>query len=321
MTDAPSVPGSFSPRSFADMRTYPLASRPHLVSVDDFAGLAAPDAGVDAFIDSLPGILAGKVLRQLIEAIARAHRAGHPVVCAMGAHVIKCGLSPVIIDLMERGIVSAVALNGSGAVHDSEVAAIGKTSEDVGAHLNEGRFGFARETGEAYLQAARRGAEGAGLGRAFGEQLNEQAPPFLHHSILAAGARLGVPVTVHVALGTDIVHIHPGYDGSELGRSSYLDFCILGSVVRALDGGVWLNIGSSVILPEIFLKLVSAYANEGGTLSGMTTANLDMLRHYRPQQNVVNRPAGLGLSLTGHHELMLPLLRVGVLAWLQRNSP
>ncbi len=309
----------FAPRSFEGIERYPLATRTHLVSVDDFATCVDGDASVGDFLDSLPGILAGKVLRQLIEAIGKAHRGGKQVVLAMGAHVIKCGLSPLIIDLMERGIVTAVALNGSGAVHDSEVAAIGMTSEDVGKALNQGTFGFARETGEVYREAARRGAEGAGLGRAFGEVLRERGGPHLDRSILAAGARLDIPVTVHVAIGTDIVHIHPGYDGAELGRSSYLDFCILGSVVRALDGGVWANIGSAVLLPEIFLKLVSAYANEGGTLAGMTTANLDMLRHYRPHQNVVSRPAGVGLSLTGHHELMIPLLRVGVLEWLARN--
>jgi hypothetical protein len=226
----------------------------------------------------------------------------------MGAHVIKCGLSTVVVDLVRRGLVSALVTHGACAVHDYEIAAVGRTSEDVKARLPDGSFGNASETAQALAAAAAKGAQ-HGLGRALGELVLERKLPYASHSVYAAAAQAGIPATVHVAIGTDVVHVHPVTDGAALGRATHVDFRLLVSVLSDLDGGVYLNFGSAVVLPEVFLKALSAARNLGAKVMNFTTADFDMIRHYRPAHNVVERPGGTGFSFTGHHEIMLPLLR------------
>lgn len=291
------------------------------MSVDGFAATPAPADGVGAFLDSLPHILAGQAFRNLVERIATAHGAGRPVVAALGAHVIKCGLSPVLIDLMRRKVITALALNGAGAIHDYEIALGGRTSEDVVGLLEDGSFGMSAETGVALAAAAERGVrEGRGLGSALGWHIIETNCPYRDRSLLAAAAALNIPATVHVAIGTDTVHAHAAADGRAIGESSHLDFRIICSVVAGLEDGVWLNIGSAVVLPEVFLKAVTVAHNLGHPVEGLATANLDMQRHYRPQVNVVERPSAVGLTLIGHHEILLPLLRMAVLVALEGNG-
>jgi len=265
-------------------------------------------------LSGFPDILAGSRLKDLCKAIARAGKDGREVVLAMGAHVIKCGLSLLIIDLMERGFITALALNGAGAVHDWEIALAGKTSEDVGKGLKDGSFGMCRDTAEAVNGAAERAArEGLGFGEAMGREIASSKAPYLSHSLLAAGFRLKIPVTLHVSLGCDIIHMHPSADGRHIGAATLTDFRRLAAVTTRLDDGVWLNVGSSVVLPEVFLKTLSMARNLYGKPKRFTTADMDMIRHYRPGQNVVMRPGGTGLAVTGHHEIMIPLLRWGVL--------
>lgn len=295
------------------IKTYPIKNRKNLVSIDRF-GKAIDFKNFNKFIDSLPNFLAANDLRNLIDNIVKSHKKNRQVVLAIGAHVIKCGLSPLVIDLMKRGIVTAVAMNGSGAIHDYEISLIGETSEDVSNSLKDGSFGMARETADA-IQAAALKSE-LGLGRALGNKILEDKNKYIQHSILAAGAKLNIPVTVHVAIGTDIIHMHPNVSGADIGESSHIDFKILCSVVSALEGGVWLNIGSAVIMPEVFLKAITVARNLGRKIKNFTTANMDMIQHYRPQTNVVRRPTSRGYSITGHHEIMLPLLRLGILSKL-----
>ena len=324
----PDTPGDETPRprppepiSLADVRTGPFARRHHLVSAERFATTPLPAEGVKAFLDSFPRLLAGQAFRNLVGHIVRAHRAGKGVVAAIGAHVIKCGLSPVLIDLMRRRVVTGLALNGAGAIHDFEIALGGRTSEDVAAGLEDGSFGMSAETGQALAAAAERGVrEGVGLGGALGRHIIEAHLPFRDRSLLAAAAALGLPATVHVAIGTDTVHTHPGASGAAIGEASHIDFRIACAVVAQLEGGVWLNIGSAVVLPEVFLKAVTVARNLGHPLDGLVTANLDMIRHYRPQVNVVERPSAVGLTIIGHHELTLPLLRMAVLAALEETE-
>jgi hypothetical protein len=230
----------------------------------------------------------------------------------MGAHVIKCGLSPLVVDLMERKVITALVTSGACAVHDYELADSGKTSEDVTARLPDGSFGAAAETAQALNEAALKGAE-KGFGRALGELILESNFPYAKGSMYAAAARLELPATVHVAVGTDVVHMHPVTDGAALGRATLTDFRLLVSVVSDLEGGVYLNFGSAVVLPEVFLKALSAARNLGARVQNFTAADFDMIRHYRPTQNIVRRPGGRGLSFTGHHEIMLPLLRQAVI--------
>jgi hypothetical protein len=275
-----------------------------------------PGATVAELLQSLPDLLKARELRELVEAIVLARRAGAPVVLACGAHVIKVGLSPLLVDLMKRGLVTALALNGAGVIHDLEMALFGRTSEDVDAALEEGRFGFAGDTAEALNQAVLRAHErGLGYGEGLGAWLDALEParcPHLGLSVVHAAHRLGLPLTVHVALGTDVVHQHPSADGAAIGATSMRDFRVLVEVVRHLRGGVWLNIGSAVLLPEVFLKALSVARNLYGPIEGFTTADLDMLPHYRPLTNVVRRPTrqggGRGLAITGHHEILVPLL-------------
>lgn len=308
---------NLAPLALDGVRCEPLAERRSLVSAERFARPWAAGGSLGDFLQRLPSILAGEELRALIAALAAACRAGRPVVLGMGAHVIKVGLNPVIIDLMERGILGALALNGAGIIHDAELALCGRTSEDVTEALERGSFGMAAETAAllcAAVDAAGRG--NLGLGSAVGRQILDGGAPYPAQSILAAGVRLGIPVTVHVALGTDILHMHPGFDPAAAGRASHRDFRLLAAVVAGMEGGVYLNAGSAVILPEVFLKALALARNLGHRVRRVTTANLDFIRHYRPMTNVVQRPAALGgkgYALVGHHEILIPLIAAGVI--------
>ena len=301
------------PLDLDGVRTYPLAERKSKVGLADFARPHVPGASVASFLGSLPRLLGAESLRLLAEQVLRARSLGKPIVWGLGAHVLKVGLSPVLIDLMERGFATGLALNGAGIVHDFELAVVGHTSEEVAEGLGSGQFGMARETGEEINRAIVEGDRaGLGLGAALGRYLEARRPRHLDVSLLAAARRLGRPATVHVALGTDIVHMHPACDPAAVGRATHLDFRILaGEVARMGGGGVYLNVGSAVLLPEVFLKAVTLARNLGHDLTDFTTANLDFIQSYRPNTNVVQRPTqgvGRGYSLTGHHELLVPLL-------------
>jgi hypothetical protein len=284
------------------------------VRVSDFAKPWKRGGSFSQFYRALPDILAVKTLRAVAKTMAAAHRQGRPVIVGIGAHIVKVGLNPIIVDWMKQGIVSAVAMNGAGIIHDFELALMGHTSEEVDAEIDEGRFGMAEETGRILNEAISRGArDREGLGEAVGHHINRHMGQFPHRetSILATGARLGIPVTVHVAVGTDIIHMHPSADGAAIGATSLFDFRRLAAVVAGMEGGVYLNLGSAVILPEVFLKTVSLGRNLGHALTNITTVNMDFLSHYRPLTNVVRRPTqkgGTGYSLIGHHEIMVPLL-------------
>jgi hypothetical protein len=304
---------TYEPIDPAGIKTYPLASRPSKVTVRDSAAPWKPGGRFMDFLRSLPDQLAAKDLREVAAAVLAATRKGRPVILGMGAHVIKVGLSPIVIDLLERGLVTALALNGACAVHDFELAYAGFTSEDVESQLAQGEFGMADETGRYLNEAASMATtRGLGLGRVLGERLLALQPPHLKHSIIAACARLDRPCTIHVALGTDIVHMHPGCDGAAVGAATHRDFRLLASVVADLDGGgVFLNVGSAVLLPEVFLKALTLARNLRPRVRDFVTVNLDFIQHYRPTQNVVRRPVargGKGYALTGHHEILLPLL-------------
>ena len=303
------------PLSLDGVSTYPLASRKSKVARAAFARPHRRGAPLAAFLDGLPRILAGETLRALRDEVLRARARRRPVIWGLGAHVVKVGLAPVVIDLMERGFVTAIATNGAGVVHDFEIAVAGRTSEDVEAGLGTGAFGMARETGEEVNRAIVEGdRDGLGLGAAMGRYLSTRRPRPRHldASLLAAAWRLGLPATVHVAIGTDIVHVHPACDPGAVGRATHLDFRVFaGEVARLGGGGVYLNVGSAVVLPEVFLKAVTLARNLGHRLTDFATANLDFLQSYRPGTNVVERPVkgtGRGYRLTGHHEILLPLL-------------
>ncbi len=305
------------PLEFDNISTYPLADRTSKVHVDLFGKPAKAGDSVGEFIDKLPHILAGERLRNLIAAILKARESGKSLIWGMGGHVIKCGLGPTMIELMRDGFVSGIAMNGAAAIHDFEVAFNGSTSEEVRNELASGRFGMAQETGEYINVAINQGAmDGIGIGESIGRFINEsgEAIPFRHRdtSVLGEAYSRSIPVTVHLAIGTDITHIHPSASGEKLGEATMRDFKLLCTMTKALDGGgVYVNLGSAVILPEVFLKAVSVVRNLGGSLAGFTTANLDFIQHYRPVQNVLKRPTeggGQAIALTGHHEIMLPLI-------------
>jgi Deoxyhypusine synthase len=308
---------NFRSLDFSKVRTYPLKRRLSKVQSSLLGKKIPKGARVRSLVQGLPNILAAQNLKAIARKIAQAHRTNKTVILGMGAHPIKVGLSPLIIDFIERGIVDAVALNGAGVIHDFELAYIGKTSEDVAATLKDGSFGMAEETGAFLNQAISDGSEkGLGLGAAVGQAILKARLPHRRLSILAAGARLGVPVTAHVAIGTDIIHMHPKANGKALGDGSLRDFRTLTSAVATLGGGVYLNLGSAVVLPEVFLKAVSLARNLGYPVENLTTVNLDFLAHYRPLTNVVSRPtlqSGKGYHLTGHMEIMVPLLFAAVL--------
>lgn len=306
------------PLDLAGVHTYPLAERVSKVTLADFARPLSPGASVRELLDALPRLLAGNTLRELATDVRRAREQHKPIVWGLGAHVIKVGLSPLLIDLMERGFVTALALNGAGIVHDFELALAGQTSEEVADGLGAGAFGMARETGEQINQAIVAGdRDGLGLGAAVGRFIDGQGLPHRDVSLLAAAWRRRLPATVHVALGTDIVHMHPACDPAAVGRASHLDFrTFAGEVAQLGGGGVYLNVGSAVLLPEVFLKAVTLARNLGHELRDFATANFDFIQSYRPNTNVVQRPTkgvGRGYSLTGHHELLVPLFAAALL--------
>ncbi|HEX6975259.1 MAG TPA: hypothetical protein VF147_12730 [Vicinamibacterales bacterium] len=293
------------------VRTYPLASRKSKANAADF-GAPYKGPALGEFVDSLPSILAAADFKAIVAAMKAAQQDGRAIIWGLGAHVIKTGLSPVLIDLMEHGFVSAIATNGAGIIHDFELALSGSTSEDVDEALGPGRFGMATETATLLNGAITTGvSRGLGLGQSVAAALADMRPPHAAVSIVAAAARLEIPITVHVAIGTDIIHMHPAASGAAIGEGSLRDFRYFVSNVAQLEHGVYLNCGSAVILPEVFLKAVALARNRGISLDGLTTVNLDFARLYRPQTNVVSRPVaatGKGYSLTGHHEIMIPLL-------------
>ncbi|GJM20830.1 MAG: hypothetical protein DHS20C15_07450 [Planctomycetota bacterium] len=300
------------PLDFSRLRTSSVSDRAHKVDTSLFAKPVAPGEG--DVTDSFPAILGAANLMRLAERIVAAKRAGAPVLLGFGGHVVKTGLAPLLIDLMERGFVSALCTNGSGAIHDVEIAMVGHSSEDVGAGLDDGSWGMVHETAAMLNDGARRAAEsGEGLGATLGAMLHERKAPNASLSLLHTAKRLDIPFTVHVALGTDTVHMHDGADGSSIGAASMNDFRKLCGVVAQLEGGVYLNLGSAVILPEVFVKALNVARNLGEKVESFTTANLDMLRHYRPRVNVLERPAGEALEITGHHEINVPLLRWAIL--------
>jgi hypothetical protein len=304
------------PIDLTRISTYPLASRPSRVTTADFASPATKESLGD-FLDTLPNVLAARELLELAGLIRDAKQKGRAIIAGIGGHVIKTGLAPILIDLMKRGYVTAFAMNGSAMIHDFEIALVGATSEDVDATLGAGAFGMAEETGHIINQAITDGAkEDLGMGEAIGLHLEAMRPAHVEQSILHSAYQARVPVTVHVAIGTDIVHVHPSADGASIGQTSLKDFRLLCSLVRDLDGGgVYLNLGSAVVLPEVFLKTVTVVRNLGFKLQDFCTANFDFVQQYRPLTNVVRRPvagSGRGFSFIGHHEIMIPLLAASI---------
>lgn len=301
------------PIDFSRVQTIPLGHRVNKVTCAGLARPLRPGQRFADFLSSLPRFVAVEDFRAVVSAVIAARRAERPVIIGLGAHVIKCGLSAVLIDLLERGLVTALAMNGAGAIHDFEMALVGGTSEDVSAGLKAGTFGMVRETAELMNRGINRVLQqpDRGMGELLGSVLNEIQPPYREHSLLAVGYRLGLPVTVHVAIGSDIIHMHPSTDGAALGQASFNDFRRFAGVVAKMTGGVYLNIGSAVVLPEVFLKAFTIAQNLGSDLRDFVTVNMDMLAHYRSEENVVRRPAlvgGRGYSLLGRHEFMVPLL-------------
>jgi len=308
------------PLDFAGLKTVPLKERGGKVKTADFASVYRAGSGVAGWLDSLPRILAGNSFRAVVDALAVARKRQRAIIWGLGGHVIKCGLAPVVIDLMRRGYATVFALNGAAAIHDFEIALAGQTSEDVEAVLPDGRFGSAEETGREMNRAIAEGdREGLGMGEALGRWLDSgAAPEHAASSLLLQAYRHGTPVTVHVAIGTDTPHTHPAADAAAIGSASHRDFRLLSAYIADLnDGGVYLNVGSAVVLPEVFLKAVSAVRNLGHPLANFTTADFDFLQHYRPRVNLVERPhagsGGAGYAITGHHELMIPLLAAALI--------
>ncbi|OGL42371.1 MAG: hypothetical protein A3C43_10410 [Candidatus Schekmanbacteria bacterium RIFCSPHIGHO2_02_FULL_38_11] len=310
----------FSKLNLKKIKKYPIKDRKNLVSVKDFACLKRGKS-VSSLIESMPDILGGKDLKYLIDGVLRAKKYNKTVVLAMGAHVIKCGLSPLVIELMKNGVIKAIAMNGAGAIHDYEIALIGGTSEDVESQIEEGFFGMALETGKALNKAVKNGAsKGTGFGKALGEIIKKESLPYKDLSIVYNALILGIPVTIHVAVGTDTIHMDPDADGEAIGKASLLDFRAICSVVSTLDGGIWINMGSAVILPEVFLKAVTVCRNIGIKLENFLTVNIDMISHYRPLTNVVRRPTlkgGKGINLIGQYEILFPLLAAAILERLK----
>jgi len=283
-----------------------------------------PGASFASFLAGLPDILAAQDLRAVIAAAAKASKRGRPLLWGFGAHLIKVGLAPVVVDLMRRGLVDGILMNGAGCVHDLELAMMGRTSEDVAPALDDGTFGMARETSEALNGAIVAGhADGLGMGAAVGRAILDGRYRHKDRSLLATAARLEIPVTVHVAVGADVHHMHPSADGAALGATSHRDFETLTALVATLEGGMLFNIGSAVILPEVFLKALALARNLGHEVNRFTTVNLDFLRQYRPSVNVVERPTrrgGRGYHLTGHHEIMVPLIAAGLIEALRKTK-
>lgn len=310
------------PYDLSRARTYPLKNRPSKVDVSAFARPHAKGGSVSRFLEELPSILGAQSLRDLAHAVVHARLDGKAILWGLGGHVIKTGLAPILIDLMDRGLVTGLALNGSGIIHDFEIALVGATSEDVEKQLEQGAFGMAEETGYGINQAINHGvADGLGIGESLGRYLSQLRPPYGKYSLLLQAYLREIPVTVHVTLGTDIVHNHPSVSPSDTGEGTHRDFRLFASLVAQLHGGgVYLNCGSAVTLPEVFLKCITLVRNSGEPLQNFTTANLDFIQHYRPTENVLRRPVrqgGRGIPLIGHHEILIPLLA----AWLVELSP
>jgi hypothetical protein len=311
----------WKPLSLEEVRSYPLSQRSSKVKSEDFGKPWSPGGDFGAWLRSLPHILAAKDFRSAVADIVHAVKKGNMVILAMGAHAIKVGLNPVIIDLMERGVIRGLAMNGACIIHDTEIAMAGHTSEDVTAHLGQGKFGMAEEPAAFLNEAVKAGAKSEmGLGAAVGLRLSLGRFPHGSSSLLGRAFELGIPVTVHVAIGTDTIHFHPSVDGASLGLASHLDFRLFARLVSKLEGGVFINLGSAVILPEVFLKAISLVRNLGHEVNKVTTINMDFIRQYRPLTNVVQRPTlegGQGYSLIGHHEIMFPLLAASVVEGLK----
>jgi hypothetical protein len=310
------------PYDLSGVKTYPLKSRPSKVAVDLFSRPHIKGETVSQFLQSLPDILASRNLKDLAHAIVDARSKARNIIWGMGGHVIKTGLSPVLIDLMDRGLISALAFNGSCLIHDFEIALTGSTSEDVEVQLQTGAFGMAEETGAGINRAIKEGAANElGIGEALGGFLEKLNPPYGQYSLLLQAYLRNIPVTVHVTIGADIIHNHPDISPAAVGEGTHRDFRLLASLIGGLnEGGVYLNCGSAVTLPEVFLKGVTLVRNSGLPLQNFTTANLDFIQHYRPTENVIKRPVGnggRGIAITGHHEILLPLLA----AWLVELSP
>jgi deoxyhypusine synthase len=304
------------------LKTYELNSRPSKVFVEDLGQPVGANAGIGDWLDSLPRQLAANDLRRVRDHLCRAHREGRTVLAALGGHVIKTGCAPYLIDWIERGLIGAVALNGAAAIHDFELALAGKTSEDVGSQLKDGKFGMARETADAFAVASRSGSvNDVGLGAALGKYIDELGCPHAEASLVRAAYKANIPCTLHVALGTDIVHMHPHVCWSSLGLASQIDFRRLCSVVATMDHGVWLNLGSAVVMPETLLKAVAIVRNFGHSLDGFVTVNFDKQVQYRSKVNVLDRPAAEGIELIGHHEILLPLLHAAVACRLTAVVP
>ena len=310
------------PYDLGRIRTYPLKNRASKVAVDSFARPHVPGESAAAFLEGLPKILGALNLRELATAILKAHSVGKPVLWGLGGHVVKTGLAPVLIDLMDRGLVTGLALNGAAMIHDFEIALVGSTSEDVETQLEQGAFGMAAETGQGINEALNDGiAGGLGIGESVGRYLSHKKPPFGEFSFLLQAYLRGIPVSVHVAIGADIIHSHPSFSASDTGEGTHRDFRLFAGLVARLNGGgVYLNCGSAVMLPEVFLKCVALVRSSGDQLQDFTTANLDFIQHYRPTENVIKRPVkkgGRGIAITGHHEILIPLLA----AWLVELAP
>lgn len=308
------------PLTFEGLKTVPIEDRGGKVRIEHFARPYQKGGGIAQWLESLPKIIAGESFQSVVEALRRARQEKRAILWGMGGHVVKCGLADVLLDLMRRGWVTGFVMNGATSIHDFEIAIAGQTSEDVESVLPDGRFGAAEETGREMNRAIVEGdREGLGMGEALGKRLETLAKPeFAPHSLLCGAYKASVPVTVHVAIGTDTPHTHPQADGAAIGSSTHRDFRLLCSLVRGLDhGGVYLNIGSAVLLPEVFLKAVSVVRNLRHPLAQFTTVNFDFLQHYRPTVNVVQRPhaksGGRGYAITGHHELMIPLLAAALI--------
>lgn len=316
--------GRFPEADVSRLATGSVADRPTRVRVEDFAGPLEP-AAARALIASMPRQLAAVALREIVDRILAARRAGRPVFAMCGGHVVKVGVSPCLVTLMERGAITHLVMNGAAAIHDIEIARNGRTSEDVETHLHQGRFGMVDETGDFMNAAMSEGAaRGEGLGECWGKAVAQSGAPHLAVSLLGAAHRLGLPATVHVAIGTDTVHHHPRCDGAALGATTLRDFRIFAAALSEARGSVVLNLGSAVLLPEVFLKALSVAKNLGADLADLTTVNLDQIQHYRPRVNVVERPTrgpgSRGFALTGHHEILIPLLAGAVLAGLDPTA-
>ncbi len=310
------------PIDLEGLKVYDLAARPSKVFVEDLGQPLSADAGVKDWVDSLPRQLASNTLRRVRDHLCRAYEDGRTVVAALGGHVIKTGCGPYLIDWIRRGVIKSVAMNGSAAIHDFELAFAGKTSEDVGATLSTGQFGMARETADAFAIAARYGAENdVGLGNGLGRYLDEINCSYAETSVVLAAYRAGIPCTIHVALGTDIVHMHSHVSGAAMGAASMIDFRWICRVVSQMQHGIWLNLGSAVVLPEVLLKAVSVVHNLGFSLEGFVSVNVDKESRYRSTTNVLNRPSAEGLELIGHHEILLPLLHAAVACRLAVEQP